>query len=356
MRQTILHIGLEKTGTTSIQHLLSQNRQQLRAASVFVPTSINLGNNYHLAIASYAKFRADGLTKQLGISSQTDLDKFRSRKLAALKREFSAAGSDRAIISSEHFQSRLTSKEDVQLLKANLEQAGFDNFKILLYLRDPLKITMSHHGMAIKKGVHVSEDFYSPSHPRVSQILSFERSIQTWQEVFDTVEVRRYPEGQAPEVLLNDFLSAADINPAEIDLTKQERRNVNLSGDALIVLNRINQNSDAVRRLADDRWLFNRLETEFPGSGLSPSAELIDRYEKYFTAEFDRLSKKWFAQESRLFETRWKPQPEYTPEHLADIKVKIEKLIRKSLLRSKIRRFAALPIRVLRRTLAKKSA
>lgn len=307
MTQTILHIGLEKTGTTSIQHLLVQSRTILASNSVFIAESVNAGNNFHLAIASYSNFRADGLTRQLGISNQTELEAFRKVKIAALAKEFSESGAKRAILSSEHFQSRLTSVADLQLLKELLESAGFSNFQILLYLRDPLKIAMSHHGMAIKKGVHVTEDFYRPTHPRISQILDFKKTIAMWQEVFGSknLVLKLYPEGKPPTELLNDFLNATGLSAEQVDLSKQEKRNVNLSAVALEVLNELNAKSSVVRKLSEDRWLFNRLEKAFSGSGLSPTPEQIRLFNEYFEADFKEIASGWFNRES-LFDTKWK--------------------------------------------------
>lgn len=330
--QTILHIGLEKTGTTSIQHLLVQSRKILATNSVFIAESVNSGNNFHLAIANYSKFRADGLTRQLGIFDQAELEAFRKVKIEALAKEFSASGANKAIFSSEHFQSRLTSVSDLKLLKESLESAGFSNFQILLYLRDPLKIAMSHHGMAIKKGIHVTDDFYRPTHPRISQILGFKKTISMWQEVFGSTNLvlRLYPEGKPPTELLNDFLTATGLSAEQVDLTKQEKRNVNLSAAALEVLNEINGKSSVVRKLSEDRWLFNRLEQAFPGSGLSPTPEQIQLFNQHFESDFKDIARIWFNRDA-LFDTKWK-QAEVDQNHKATRKA-IRRLIRVSQLR-----------------------
>ena len=344
VKQTILHIGLEKTGTTSIQHLLWENREALRAQGIFIPSTVNAGNNFHLAIASYSEFRADGLTKQLGIFNQNDLENFRSKKLDDLSAEFINSECDRAIISSEHFQSRLTKKADLVLLRRILQEAGFENFKVLLYLRDPLKITMSHHGMAIKKGIAVEPDFYRPDHPRISQILSFKNTIATWREVFDEISVKLYPEGKGPQALLEDFVSETQIHPDTMDWSKREPRNVNLSQTALQILNQLNHESDIIRMLSQDRWLFNKFEMKFPGKGITPDAKLIQSFDQHFEREFKDIQSQFFPERSRLFESEWATTPQ---SDLFESK-KMSRQIRALILRARLRQYLRKAIKAIR--------
>lgn len=342
MKQTILHIGLEKTGTTSIQFLLRQNREQLLKSSILVSNGSASGNNFHLAVASYAKFRADGLTRQLSIGSEVDLQKFRQATIQALAAEIKSTAPEKVILSSEHFQSRLLGTEDIALLKSLLEEAGCKNIKVLLYLRDPLKIAMSHHGMAIKKGIHVTADFYRPEHRRISHIIEHKKTLSNWAAVFgeDNMDVRLYPEGQSGEVLIADFLGAAGVSPDQLDLSKQELRNVNLNALALETLNRVNAKSDRVRLLAEDRWLFNRLEKEFAGRGLAPTAEVIELFAEHFALDHKQIAKRWFDSNNPLFVSSYRAEETSSDEDQAEVAAAIDKLIARAMLR---RRLLVLP-------------
>lgn len=347
MKQTILHIGLEKTGTTSIQFLLRENRQQLLKSSVLVSKSSQSGNNFHLAIASYSKFREDGLTRQLGLTSDAKLQNFRKSTIRALAEEVRAEAPEKLILSSEHFQSRLLGVDDIRNLKNLLEEAGCQNFKIVLYLRDPLKIVMSHHGMAIKKGIHVTSDFYRPQHPRISHIIDHKKTLNNWVEVFgrENMDVRLYPEGQSGDVLIADFLKAVEIETHQLDLSKQELRNVNLTDLALEALNAINAKSDRVRGLAEDRWLFNRLERELPGRGLSPDAEVAQLFEQHFRQSHLDIARHWFDSAEPLFSARFKPPVVHTSDERARVARLVDKLIARAMLR---RRILAVPRKLTR--------
>jgi hypothetical protein len=352
LKQTILHIGLEKTGTTSIQFLLRENRQQLLKSSVLVSKSSQSGNNFHLAIASYSKFREDGLTRQLGLTSAADLQNFRKETIRALADEIRTESAEKVILSSEHFQSRLLGVEDIGSLKSLLEEAGCQNFKVVVYLRDPLKIVMSHHGMAIKKGIHVTSDFYRPQHPRVSHIIDHKKTLDNWAEVFgrENIDARLYPEGQGGDVLITDFLKAVEIEPGQLDLSKQELRNVNLTDLALETLNDLNAKSDRVRVLAEDRWLFNRLEEALPGRGLNPSSEVVELFANHFKANHREVARQWFDSAEPLFSAEFKPPAEQDGAEQSTAERKrvaevVEKLIARAMLR---RRIMALPRRARR--------
>lgn len=342
MKQTILHIGLEKTGTTSIQFLLRQNREQLLKSSILVSNYSASGNNFHLAVASYAKFRADGLTRQLSIGSEAELQKFRQATIQALAGEIKSTAPEKVILSSEHFQSRLLGTDDIALLRSLLEEAGCQNIRVLLYLRDPLKIAMSHHGMAIKKGIHVTEEFYRPEHRRISHIIDHKKTLSNWAAVFGeaNIDVRLYPEGQSGDVLIADFLAAAGISPNQLDLSKQELRNVNLNALALESLNRVNAKSDRVRLLAEDRWLFNRLEQEFAGRGLVPTPEVVELFAEHFSADHKLIAKRWFDSKNPLFVSSYRTEEASSSEEQVEVVAAIDQLIARAMLR---RRLLALP-------------
>ena len=272
-----------------------------------------------------------------------------------LEHEISVSNPERVILSSEHFQSRLLTVADISLLKNSLESIGLGNFKVLLYLRDPLKIVMSHHGMAIKKGIHVTDAFYRPEHPRISHIIDNKKTLQNWQVVFgkDAIDVRMYAESQPSETLLNDFLNACDISNQQVDMSKQEVRNINLSATALRALNRVNETSDRVRVLAEDRWLFNQLEKRYPGKGLTPDQATIELFDQRFDSDHRQISLDWFNGREPLFATHWAaPAPINAAEDLAVAK-DIEGLIASAMRRRRLSSLSKLPRGVAKRLLGR---
>lgn len=315
--KTILHIGLEKTGTTSVQQLLKANRAALLHQGTLIPSSLHPGNNFHLALASFSSFRSDGLLKGEGIKHQGDLDAFRRKTLAKIQAELKSAGrAKQVLISSEHLQSRLTSVADISLLKQNLESVGLGDFEVLVYLREPIRIALSHHGMAIKKGVFVDETFFEPNHPRVSHILGFQSSLEMWQEVFgpESLKVRLYPEGQKPEALIDDFFEATALSQVGLNLSTDEKRNANLSSGALQILNDLNRDSKLVANQVASKQFFDRLEKHVPGKGLGANASTIESFNEYYASSNEWVRKNFFAAQETLFEKPLTADPDDPPE------------------------------------------
>lgn len=272
-----------------------------------------------------------------------------------LEREIASTQPERVILSSEHFQSRLLTVDDISLLKTSLESIGLGNFKIVLYLRDPLKIVMSHHGMAIKKGVHVTDSFFRPEHPRISHIIDSKKTLQNWQAVFgrESIDVRIYAESQPGEALLSDFLTACDISNQQIDMSKQELRNINLSAAALRSLNQLNATSNRVRLLAEERWLFNQLEKRHPGKGLSPTAATIELFEERFRADHKQISVDWFDGKDPLFTTKWAAPERIDEVEDSAVTKDIEALIAAAMRKRRLSALSKLPRRLAKRLLGR---
>ncbi len=298
--RAILHIGLEKTGTTSIQQMLKLGSGQLRQAGVWVCESQHAGNNFHLALASFESFRPDSLLRTLGITDAKEYDVFAARQARLLTREVQeakAAGCQTFLISSEHLQSRLTKAADLAKLKAMLTEAGVTEFEILCYLRSPLRIALSHHGMAIKKGVHISEEALLPTNPRVSHILAYENTVNLWSAAFgrEALSLLLYPEGGASDQILRDFVAIVAPTAEFESLTLPGRTNANLSEEALLILNALNAQSDVVAKQWRDRKFFNLLEAAVPGRGLTATPELVETYNQAFAPQLARIKAEFFA-------------------------------------------------------------
>jgi hypothetical protein len=158
--------------------------------------------------------------------------------------------------------------------------------------------------MAIKKGVFVDESFFEPNHPRVSQILGFQKSIEMWQQVFgaDALRVRLYPEGQKPSALIEDFFAATGLNQTGLNLASDEKRNANLSAGALQILNQMNEANKLVANQVSSKTFFDFLEKHAPGRGLSAKAETITKFDSFYAASNEWVRANFFANQETLFE------------------------------------------------------
>jgi len=112
-----LHIGTEKTGTTTIQNFLSKNRPGLEQQGILYPQSP--GNQNHTALAVYAlsEGKQNGLSLSSGISNAEQVPPFRERLSLALDEEIAASDASIIIFSNEHLSSRLWTDIEIERVK-----------------------------------------------------------------------------------------------------------------------------------------------------------------------------------------------------------------------------------------------
>ena len=147
----ILHIGTEKTGTTSLQHWLYENRSQLSAAGVFLSQHLSQPNNRVLPL--YFQACPDHWTKERGLNDRLRRREFLEPSLAAFRNEVRHAGADHHtfLITSEHLHSRLDAQPTVDELHHLLESL-FSSITVVTYVRNQADAVLSSYSTALRGG------------------------------------------------------------------------------------------------------------------------------------------------------------------------------------------------------------
>jgi len=247
-RRALLHIGLEKTGSTSIQFTLARSRRQLAAAGRLYPRSA--GRYSHVGLYCYAsQGPLDEIKGQLGLrGGAEELAAFRGKLERGLREEVARSGAGELLLSNEHCSSRLLREEELARLKALIDSLA-EETRVLLYLRPQWELLASHYSTYVKTGGTAPLAF--PGAKALAGKYDFRAVIERWQAVFgaEAVTVRRYlPEGAAAGDTLDDFAAAAGLEGL---LKRDERRNLALSAEALAFLRRFNR---SVPRSLDFRY------------------------------------------------------------------------------------------------------
>ena len=165
----ILHIGTEKTGTTLLQNWLYDNKESLKKNKIFFPSK--MGGKQHFLLPAYFQSNPDlwntniirqhvpKLVKPFYIIK--DLFKgnygqaYKERFMNLAKKEIESAKAkkifDIAIITSEHFHSRIKNVEDLKNLRHFLFRF-FDNVTVICYFREQFDLALSLYSTALKAG------------------------------------------------------------------------------------------------------------------------------------------------------------------------------------------------------------
>jgi hypothetical protein len=194
----VIHIGLKKSGSASIQSFFAANDEALRTLSIDYPALGRLDRKDHHNFASEIMGRKNFDPKYGGVSHLGDY--------------LRATPYRTTIISSEMFEGFDVDK--VGRLRAGL--ADLDQpIKIVLVLRDLVELLQSSYAQKIRNGRNTYNfDEFFESRMKETRVTYFE-TARTWAAVFgwDSLIVRLLdPRYMANGDLLDDFLQAIAID------------------------------------------------------------------------------------------------------------------------------------------------
>lgn len=286
----LLHIGTEKTGTSSIQKFLAQNRGALQQQGFLYPQSA--GPQDHPKLAAYAQRDAncDDLRMALRIRNQQDLENFRRSFEDEFNAEIQAAIDHRVhtvILSSEHCQSRLESADEIRRLKQLLDR-WFDDIQIIVYFRRQDRMAVSFYSTMMKCGGTRDTIFPRLGENELPYYFDFARLAHNWLSIYGdgAVSAKLFQRDRLHNGdVVEDFCNLTGIGFG--DLKPPTRVNESLSGSAMEFLRMFNAHcpgfkDGAVNELRQD--VVRILESTHPGKGMLPTAgearEFMSRFHK----------------------------------------------------------------------------
>jgi hypothetical protein len=213
--KVILHIGTEKTGTSSIQHFLHVNRRRLSKSGFHLMRSA--GDYDQRALAAYTRSNdeADYYFFEQGIKSNSDKEKFRTDLEAVIDKELSSLPKriHSVIISSEHFHSTLRNDQAIDKLRKLLSKY-FKKVQIICYLREQGALCTSSYSTALKSGIcRTLENFARLNCSPKNYYYNYWQLLSKWETAFgqEALDIAIYDKlifrnGD----LLQDFTSRVD--------------------------------------------------------------------------------------------------------------------------------------------------
>lgn len=153
-----LHIGLPKTGTTSLQDFLRNHDAALRARGMLYPVAGSAlrpgqSRSSHIAMAAACMDgdHVDGTRLATRLAGRKAHRAARESIPNALAQETTEAGCTRLLISSEHFAISLRTPEEVARLRDMLAPLA-DGFEVIVYLRDQSRLVPSLYAEMVANG------------------------------------------------------------------------------------------------------------------------------------------------------------------------------------------------------------
>lgn len=261
MKSILIHVGTEKTGTTSLQMFFSLNKKRLSAGGVWYPDSERLDYchrraHFPLAAALFRTRCPDFVTPKKHFDANTLYKRLLS--------DFEARPEPLMLLSAEHFSSRCSTPERVARMRRLLK--GYP-VSILLYVRPQHELLLSAYSTFLKSGGKKTLEEVSRERWLKLDAIYFNylRMAERWCKSFGDhhVRVRVFQEQAMPHGdLYRDLLSSFDA-PWSNKLRIPERQNPPISKELADFLYLANQHFPSFEEKDRAGWeLGQRFRTE----------------------------------------------------------------------------------------------
>ncbi|MEO0621659.1 MAG: hypothetical protein AAF183_05465 [Pseudomonadota bacterium] len=310
MPTAILHIGTEKTGTSSLQAFFKENRAALNQRGFHYPSWPGHINHTGLAAFAAADAVRDDLRIDLGVDDAASLATLRERLAAEAAAETAAHAGRTHIFSNEHCSSRLTTPEEIGRLRSLLAPL-FDRIEIAVYLRRQDQVAVSLYSTLLKFGGDRPEILPDPA--LRPDYWNYDKQLALWAKAFgrDAVHPRIFDRTSlAGGSVVHDFCHRWGLGTGYADVRDA---NESLQPHAGEVLRRLNTafpgyvDGDLNRMRGE---LGARIGTLFPGRGPRPARAAAEAFLAHFAESNEAVRRQWFPDREALFSADFSSYPE----------------------------------------------
>jgi len=313
-KRLFIHIGTEKTGTTSIQSALRQNSQKLKEHDVFYPNMPLLAATHIGFVYSFLEEQQMSLLLRRGGFDNLQ-EKAKQNPhfiLDILDKKIEESGCNTVIISSELLHSRITKEEQLMAIKTWAKER-FNEITVICYLRKQTDLMVSSYSTMVKTGSNwyetLSQQFahFIEGRHKTPHFYDYKGILDMWSNAFPHFIVKEFTPNKLLEGdVVKDFFSLIDssINIKEFDNLQKE--NTSLDGKAMEFLSLlnihipsvINGRTNPLRKNMVD--YFNAIPTT---TKMQFTQDELMRIEQYFKEDNAYVQKKYFKGDS-LFESK----------------------------------------------------
>jgi len=219
----ILHIGLRKTGTTSIQKFLNSNYTTLLDHNILYPRS-------GLPVVGSIYAHHDLAASLTNIRPATKIQSWED-----LLDEIDQHDDKVVLISSEIFS--VATPQHIEQVRKNL--AGHQVI-VLIYLRDPASFMISLYKEQIK--AHNGLLTFKKFSRKKSSLADYESLIKNWQLIFgdSNVILKNYDDLASGDQLIKNLLESLDLENCISKFSFIDKANISPKDEVVIMIRHLN--------------------------------------------------------------------------------------------------------------------
>lgn len=307
----ILHIGTEKTGTTTLQLALLNNKNHLIKEGFYYLNGNDLINSRDIVSVCLEGVISDDYLDSIGVNSPWERQKFSEnyREIFDAKINGLPVNIHTLVISSEHFHSLLNEYLMVQNLRDLLEPFA-KSFQIFCYLRRQVDLAVSFYSTYLKGGgVQNFENFIADVLWVDNHYCNYDIFLSKWERIFSKTEmvVKRFERTELiGENIIDDFFVSTGI-PIDCLFEKFHNANESIADFGQVLLRQINiylTSSDSHENEEIDR-IRKLLADNFCGKGRQLKSEYAIRYQALFHESNESVRARWFPERDMLFDSNF---------------------------------------------------
>ncbi|MBN67814.1 MAG: hypothetical protein CME32_00855 [Gimesia sp.] len=273
----ILHIGVEKTGTTSLQEFILKNRCELMASGVATSSALWPGNNR--ALAMLFQDGLDDLSKTRGYKSIAQQRRALRRELLEFRDEVNSnrGMASAFLVTSEHFHSRFKSLDSIKSLHACLFEI-FDVVDVHVYLREQSSLVVSNYSTWLEGGGgDLSLEKFAEEAKAGNPYYDYNLLLGMWSSVFGREHIHPRVYGSSQLLggdIRRDFLSSVlGLDDCGAFIYPNSRQNRSLGGYGLLFARALNANLSQHLYVGRRNMVRDLLMKGFIASGLAMKGE-----------------------------------------------------------------------------------
>lgn len=276
----VLHIGSDKTGTSSIQAFLDRNRRRLAELGYLYPKTPGRTRHVRLGLSIRPDGALDGFItwhRQGAASPEQFRKSFRRRLL----REIDKSGLSRVVFSDEALYN--APSEALRRLCEFVDEIA-RSLRVVVYLRRQDDHMVSRYQQAVKVGATKRLTEWMGGR-NAATFYDYYRRLRTWERLLEPDEfvVRRFERDSfVGGSLVQDFLDAAAIDARAEELEQTTIHNISLDVESLEFLRIFNihrvENEGARAGLIDNRTFVAQLAEHSTGPILTLPSDVLDEF------------------------------------------------------------------------------
>jgi len=303
-----LHIGTEKTGTTTIQAFLEATRDVMQDKGLCYLRSA--GSRGHSSLVAYClrHERSDAFFLEMGLVPPACRQEFRNllrERLAAELTHTQNAACD-VLVSSEHFHSRLEHEDEIAALR-DLFAPHCEGITVITYLRPQIETALSCYSTALKCG-HAVEllDHVQANCTPDSCYYNYDIYLQKWERVFgrENLRVRLFDQREFSRgELLVDFMEQTGVRLSQEAAASFPHQNRSVDPFGQSLLRAVNRHLPrrGAHTGALSLELMRLISARTAGLGAGLDARTRQRVQARFDASNEQVRQRYFPHRELLF-------------------------------------------------------